>query len=235
MYLHGGKLTGSSFLQHTWLSSTIISQFPCSYMNSGALLVALHVSPGPASNSQHLSLGLRALAGCCSPAAAVRGRRGIWEYCLLGAALQEVWRELVDGSAILPFGKENWDTSCWTQGPQNDEAPIIHSGDLLDDPSVLASFSFPSHIPTCLQVFSGVTSQTAFTQSRAFSSGNPKTGSFRTSLNTGLLVTNSLSVYQTTPSFYYCSWKMVLLDRYPRLSTVFSQTLKVLFHCLLSF
>lgn len=139
------------------------------------------------------------------------------------------------GPALSPFGKENWDTSRWTQVPQNVEAPIIHCGDLLDDPSFLASFSFPCHIPTCLQVFPGVTSQTTFTQSRVFPSGNPKTRSFRSSLNTGLLVTNSVSVCQKTPSFYYFSWKMVLLDHYLRLSTVFSQTLEALFHCLLSF
>ena len=56
----------------------------------------------------------------------------------------------MDGSALLPFGKENWDTSRWTQGPQNDEAPIIHSGDLLDGGAAASAAAARRALPLLL-------------------------------------------------------------------------------------
>lgn len=156
MYLCGGKLTGSSFFKaHQTFFHNQFPSFPAVTWIAG-----LYWWPFISAQSPLLILGtchgLRALSGCCHPAAPIMCRQGICgSNASWGAALQGVWRELVDGPALSPFGKENRDSSRWTQVPQNDEAPVIHSGDLLVDPSFPASFSCPSHIPLAYKCFLG--------------------------------------------------------------------------------
>lgn len=121
-------------LKRTRLSSIGISQFSCSHMNSEALLVALHISPGPASNSQHLSLGLRALSGCCSPAAALRCRRRI---CGSAASCEQPSRRSGGGRCVAQLSR-----------PLARKTGTLHAG-----PRSLKMLKLPSSIVvTCLMI-----------------------------------------------------------------------------------